>query len=147
MGDDNRRLSASQPPTSPRAASLTAGRSFYNQNSFTLSKLPCALASSILSLSHIPIKQDGGGHPKNLPSSTEKMLQKQKDTLPGLLPQRDVVPADREQGSEALPGMDAVTVQKQTGVGIGVAGGRKFELTDSLFHGVYPPMSVLCSVV
>ncbi len=37
-------------------------------------------------------------------------------------------PAVREQGSEALPRMDAVAVQQQAGMGVAVIGVRKLEL-------------------
>lgn len=40
------------------------------------------------------------------------------------------MPAVREQGPEALAGVDAVAVQQQAGMGIGIAGSGKFELTD-----------------
>ena len=49
--------------------------------------------------------------------------------------QRDVMPAVREQSPEALSGVNAIAIQQQAGVGIGVVGIGKFELADLLFHG------------
>ncbi len=61
-------------------------------------------------------------------------------------------PAVWEQGSEALPRMDAVAVQQQAGMGVAVIGGGKLELADVLVHGKVSSFCnlgycLLCAVV
>ena len=64
--------------------------------------------------------------------------------LPGHL-QRDIMPAVREPGPEALTGVDAIAVHQQAGMGVAVIGAGEFDLTDLLFHGG-PPCDVGYSV-
>lgn len=59
----------------------------------------------------------------------------------GLIPidlQRDIMPPIREQGRKAASGMDAVSIQEQTGVWVVVIRGGEFELVELFLFHVWP---------